>query len=92
MMPTNQLDLAKVFWEQSRNAVTQAHQAWDMVIRSQKSLMDSMRSAGAPYAQAADQFDKMMDFHAEQYKAAMEFMDRMSAEYMQMLERQSKKP
>jgi hypothetical protein len=87
MMPTNQLDLAKAFWEQTRNAVVQAHQAWDMMLRSQKSLMDSMRSAGAPYAMAADQFDKLMDFHEQQHKAALAQMDTMSGEFLKMLEK-----
>jgi hypothetical protein len=55
------------------------------VMKSQKTLMDSMRSAGPPFALAADQFEKLMQFHSEQYKAALEYMDKMSAEYQRVL-------
>lgn len=85
MIDKAQSDMAKTLWEQSKTAALQAHQAWDLVMKSQKALMDSMRGAGAPYAQAADQFDKLMDFHSEQYKAAVAYMDKMSDEYQKML-------
>ncbi len=85
MIDQTQINLAKTFWEQSRTAAVQAHQAWDLVMKSQKTLMDSMRSAGPPFALAADQFEKLMQFHAEQYKAALEYMDKMSAEYQRVL-------
>jgi hypothetical protein len=85
MIDQTQINLAKTFWEQSRTAAVQAHQAWDLVMKSQKTLMDSMRSAGPPFALAADQFEKLMQFHSEQYKAALEFMDKMSAEYQRVL-------
>jgi len=86
-----QVELAKAFWEQSRAAALQAYEAWGVVIQSQKSLMDSMRGAGAPFAIAADQFDKLMQFHSQQYKAALEYMDKMSAEYQKLLAQQQKK-
>jgi hypothetical protein len=85
MIDQTQINLAKTFWEQSRTAAVQAHQAWDLVMKSQKTLMDSMRTAGPPFALAADQFEKLMQFHAEQYKAALEYMDKMSAEYQRVL-------
>jgi hypothetical protein len=81
MIDQAQAQLAKNLWEQSRTAALQAHQAWDLVMKSQKSLMDSMRSAGAPFALAADQFDKLMQFHSQQYKAALDYMDKMSEDY-----------
>ena len=85
MIDQAQIQLAKTFWEQSRSAAMQAHQAWDLGMKSQKTLMDSMRSAGPPFALAADQFDKLMQFHSEQYKAALDYMDKMSAEYQRLL-------
>jgi hypothetical protein len=85
MIDQTQINLAKTFWEQSRTAAVQAHQALDLVMKSQKTLMDSMRSAGPPFALAADQFEKLMQFHSEQYKAALEYMDKMSAEYQRVL-------
>lgn len=90
MMDKGQIELAKTLWEQSRTAAVQAHEAWGLVIKSQKTLMDSMRSAGMPFALAADQFDKLMQFHSEQYKAALEYMDKMSAEYLKLLSQQKK--
>jgi hypothetical protein len=91
MIDKAQTELAKTLWEQSRTAAVQAHQAWDLVMKSQKSLMDSMRSAGMPFALAADQFDKLMEFHSQQYKAALEFMDKMSEEYRKLLDQQQQK-
>jgi len=85
MIDQTQLEFAKTVWEQSRAAVLQAHQAWDTVMRSQKTMMDSMRNSGAPFALAADQFDKLMEFHSNQYNAALEYMDKMSAEYQRLL-------
>lgn len=90
MIDKAQIQLAKTLWEQSRTAALQAHQAWDLVMKSQKTLMDSMRSAGVPFALAADQFDKLMQFHSEQYKAALEYMDNMSAEYLKLIAQQKK--
>ena len=80
-----QVDLARNVWEQSKAAVAQGHQAWDLVMKSHKTMLDSMRAAGAPFALAADQFDKLMEFHSAQYKAALDYMDKMSAEYQKLL-------
>jgi hypothetical protein len=85
MIDPAQVELARNLWEQSKAAVTQAHQAWDLVMKSQKTLLDSMRSAGVPFALAADQFDKLLEFHSAQYKAALEYMEKMSAEYQKLL-------
>ena len=91
MIDKAQTELAKTLWEQSKAAALQSHQAWDLVMKSQKTLVDSMRNAGEPFALAADQFDKLMNFHSEQYKAAVEYMDKMSAEYQKLLAQQQKK-
>ena len=88
MIDKAQTELAKSLWEQSRTAALQAHQAWDLVMKSQKTLIDSMRNVGMPFALAADQFDKLMQFHSEQYKAALEYMDRMTEEYRKLLDQQ----
>lgn len=85
MIDKTQSELAKTLLEQSKMAAMQAHQAWDMVMKSQKTMMDSMRSAGAPFAMAADQYEKLMDFHDQQYKAAQAYMDKMSDEFQKML-------
>jgi hypothetical protein len=85
MIDQAQVELARTLWEQSKAAAVQAHDAWDLVMKSQKTMLDSMRSAGMPFSLAADQFDKLMEFHSVQYKAAMDFMDTMSAEYQKLL-------
>lgn len=85
MIDQAQLALAKNLWEQSKTAAMQAHEAWDLVMKSQKTMMDSMRNAGPPFSLAADQYDKLMEFHSKQYKAALDYMDKMSAEYQQLL-------
>ena len=90
MIDKAQTEMAKTLWEQSKAAAVQAHQAWDLVMKSQKTMMDSMRGAGAPFGLAADQFDKLMNFHSEQYKAALEFMEKMSTEYQKLLAQQKK--
>jgi hypothetical protein len=91
MFDKAQTELAKTLWEQSRTAALQAHQAWDLVMQSQKTMMDQMRSVAPQFAMAADQFDKLMDFHSKQYKAALDYMDKMSEEYRKMLEAQARK-
>lgn len=91
MMDKAQTDLAKTLWEQSRTAALQAHQAWDLVMKSQKTMMDQMRNVAPAFAMAADQYDKLMDFHSKQYKAAVDYMDKMSEEYRKMLDAQKKK-
>jgi translation initiation factor IF-2 len=85
MTDQSQVELARTLWEQSKAAAVQAHDAWDLVMKSQKTMLDSMRMAGTPFALAADQFDKLMEFHSAQYKAAIEYMDKMSAEYQKLL-------
>lgn len=91
MIDKAQTEMARTLWEQSKAAAVQAHQAWDLVMKSQKTMMDSVRNAGPQFAQAADQFDKLMDFHAEQYKAAIAYMDKMSDEYQKLLAQGQKK-
>jgi hypothetical protein len=81
MMDKAQADMAKTLWEQSKAAAQQAHEAWWTVLKSQKALLDSMRTAGAPFEIAADQFEKLMQFHAEQHQAALDYMDKMTADY-----------
>jgi hypothetical protein len=85
MIDQAQVELARTVWEQSKAAAVQAHDAWDLVMKSQKTMLDSMRSAGMPFTLAADQFDKLMEFHSAQYKAAIEYMDKISAEYQKLL-------
>lgn len=90
MIDKAQTEMAKTLYEQSRAATAQAYEAYAMVMRSQKTIMDSMRGLGTPFALAADQFNKLVDFQVEQSKAAMEQMDKMSAEYRKLLDQPKK--
>ncbi len=85
MIHEAQVQLAKTLWEQARTSAMQSHQAWALVMNSQKAILESMRSSGMPFALAADQFAKLMEFQSEQYQAALEHMDKMSLEYQQHL-------
>jgi hypothetical protein len=69
MIEKTQIELAKTLWDQARAAALQAHDGWDMVMKAQKTWMDSMRGTGPAFEMAADQYDKLMDFHSKQYKA-----------------------
>ena len=80
MFDPAQGDLAKTLWEQTRAAALQAHEAWNLVMRSQKTMLDSMRNVNPAFGMAADQFDNFMEFHSTQYQAALDYMDKMSAE------------
>lgn len=89
-MDKAQIELAKTLWEQSRAAALQSHEAWSLAMKSHKTLIDSMIGSGMPFSLAADQFEKLMQFHAEQYNAAREYMDKMSAEYRILLAQHKK--
>jgi len=90
MMDKVQMEMAKTLWEQSRAAARQAQDAWAMVLKSQQTLLNSMRPAGAPFAMAADQFEKLVQFQAEQQQAAAAFVEKVSADYAKLLEQQKK--
>lgn len=90
MIDKTQIQLTKTLLEQSRTAVIQTHQAWSLVMKSQRTLVDSMRNAGILYMHAADQFNKLMQFHSAQSTAAFEYMNNMSKEYLKLLPRQKK--
>lgn len=90
MIDQSQIELTKSFWEQSKAAAQQAHEAWGMVMKSQKAILDSMRGAGMPFALAADQYEKLIEFQAQQYKAALDYMEKMSADYQQQLTKHKK--
>lgn len=85
MLNAAQLEIAKTLWKQARVAASQSHEAWALVMKSQKTILDSMQGTGMPFTIAADHYQKLMDFHAEQYKAALEFIDYTEKEYKKAL-------
>lgn len=89
MFEQSQAELASALWRHSRDAAQQAHEAWWMVLMSQKAVLDSMKSTGVPFALAAAQFEKLMEFHAGQHKAALDYMEKVSAEYEKLVARQA---
>ncbi|MBI1889294.1 MAG: hypothetical protein HYS18_01470 [Burkholderiales bacterium] len=86
----SQSELAKSFLEQSKNAAQQAYGAWEMVMKSQKTMLDSMRGSGAPFALAADQYEKLIEYQSQQYKGALEYIDKMITDYQQQLNQRQK--
>lgn len=90
MIDQSQTELAKSFLEQSKSAAQQAYGAWEMVMKSQQAMLDSMRSAGAPFELAADQYKKLIAFQAQQYKAALEYIDNMTADYQKQVNQRKK--
>lgn len=90
MIDQTQSELAKSFLEQSRNAAQQSYGAWEMVMKSQKAMLDSMRSSGAPFALAADQYEKLIAYQSQQYKGALDYIDKMITDYQQQLNQHQK--
>lgn len=86
MFNEGQIELLKSMWEQARVSAQQSHEAFRLVMSSQKTFIDSMRGAGEPFSVAADHYQKLIDFHSQQYKAALEFLDYSSKEYHRALE------
>lgn len=90
MIEQSQIELTKSFWEQSKAAAQQAHEAWGMVMKSQKAILESMRGAGLPFSLAADQYDKLIEFQSQQYKATLDYMEKMAADYQHQLSKHKK--
>jgi len=90
MIEQSQVELTKSFWEQSKAAAQQAHEAWGMVMKSQKAILESMRGAGLPFSLAADQYDKLIEFQAQQYKATLDYMEKMASDFQHQLAKHKK--
>ena len=73
--------IAKTFFDQAKAAVKAQHEAYRLVVNSQKTMLESMRSMGAPFEMASAQFDKMIEFEAQQHEAALKHMDQMFADW-----------
>lgn len=86
MITREQIELAKNLWEQARQSSALAHQSWDFLRQSQKALLESYRKTGFPFGEATQQFEKLMDEHAQRYKAALDHMDNMAKSYLELLE------
>lgn len=84
--------IVKTFFDQAKAAVKAQHDAYQLVVRSQKTMLDSMRSMGPPFEAASTQFDKMIEFQSQQYAAAVSHMDQMFAEWQNMVAQGGKKP
>jgi short-subunit dehydrogenase len=75
---------------QSKSAAQQAYGAWEMVMKSQHAMLESMRGAGAPFQIAADQYKQLLAFQSQQYKAALEYMDKMAKDFQQQIDQRKK--
>lgn len=87
MIQQAQVEVAKTFFEQSKKAFEQNHAAWSTVLASQKTMMDSMRGAGVPFQVAADEFQKLLDFQEQQFRATIDFITKMQADYAQLVQK-----
>ncbi len=90
MIDQTQTELAKSFLGQSKSAAQQAYGAWEMVMKSQQAMLESMRSAGAPFEIAADQYKKLIEFQSQQYKAALEYIDNLAIDLEQQIDQRKK--
>ena len=77
--------IIKTFFDQAKAAAQAQHQAYQMVVNSQKSMIDSMRSLGPQFEMASAQFDKVIEFQSQQYAAAVKHMDQMYAEWQNLV-------
>ena len=90
MIQQAQVELAKTFFEQSKKAFEQNYAAWSTVLASQKAIMESMRTAGTPFEVAADEFQKLIDFHEQQFRATVDFMSKLQADYAKLVQKKGK--
>lgn len=86
MITKEQIEQTKTLWEQARESALRAHESWSLLMQSQKPLLDSYRAAGFPHSEATIQIEKFIEEHSEQYKAALEHLDKMSRTYGEILE------
>jgi len=87
MMTKFQVELAKILWEQSRQAALYADESWRILMQSQMNILDSFRNAGFPFAAATTQFDQFIEDHSRRYKAALEQMDKMANDYFEAIQK-----
>lgn len=85
MITKEQVEFMRTMWEQSRAAAATAHDAWWSLLQQQQAMIDNLGGNAAPFKAASDQFRKFMEAHEKQYKAAVDYMDKMSAEYEKAL-------
>lgn len=86
MITREQVAQAKTIWEQARQSAVHANECWALLQQSRKALVDSFRTNGFPVSKAAQEFERLMEDHAERYTAAQTHMDNMSAAYGKLLE------
>ncbi|MES2938372.1 MAG: hypothetical protein V4864_11865 [Pseudomonadota bacterium] len=84
--------IAETFFNQAKAAAKAQHDAYQLMVNSQKSLIDGMRSMGYPFEAASAQFGKMIEFEAQQYAAAVKHVDQMFAEWQGMVSQAGGKP
>ncbi|WP_431104132.1 hypothetical protein [Roseateles noduli] len=90
MIQQAQVELAKTFFEQSKKAFEQNYAAWSTVLSSQKAILESMRAGGPPFDVAADQFQKLIDFHEQQFRVTSDFMTKLQADYVKVVQQKTK--
>ena len=85
MITSEELNTAKILWEQSKESALLAHESWALVIQSYKTLKKGFRSSGLSFDQAEKEFEKLMEDHSGRYIKSLEHMDKMNEAYGQLL-------
>ena len=49
-----------------------------------------MRISGAPFALAADQYEKLIEYQSKQYKGALDYIDKMIMDFQKQLNQRHK--
>lgn len=86
MISKEQIRAAKQLWEQARVSAALAHESYALLVKSKQALLQAYRAAGFPFNQAAQEFESMIEEHADRYRLALEHMDAMAEEHQKLLE------
>lgn len=78
-----QVNTARTFWEESRDTTRQACDVWWLAAMSQ--IFAPTKNEGMPFTLAFPQFDKLSEFYLQQQKAAIDYMEKISAEYKKLI-------
>ncbi len=81
------VDTALDAWDAARERAARECAAWDLLLKSQKTLIDSLRKNGHAFSQAQQEFSAMSEGHHEAYLAALIDENRKRAEYREIATR-----
>ncbi|WP_445010886.1 hypothetical protein [Vreelandella stevensii] len=86
MITKEQLKLANKQWKQAREAAILAHEYWALLIKFRNELLGTCREPGLPSSKETQHFEKLMEEHSKNYKAALEHMEKITNIHQQLLD------